>query len=111
MNTYEQKQADRKARLEAAAERAADRSTQYYAKSDLSESQSGIPFNQPILVGHHSESRHRAAIKRSHNAMRKSIEENKRADRLAAKAEAVGTGGISSDDPDAIAKLKPNWRH
>ena len=47
----------------------------------------GIPFGQPILVGHHSEKRHRAAIAKSDNAMRKSIEESDKASRLANKAE------------------------
>lgn len=47
----------------------------------------GIPFGQPILVGHHSEKRHRAAIAKSDNAMRKSVEESDKASRLASKAE------------------------
>ena len=47
----------------------------------------GIPFGQPILVGHHSEKRHRAAIAKSDNAMRKSVEESDKASRLANKAE------------------------
>lgn len=37
--------------------------------------------------------------------MRASVEESKRAEELRSKAAAVGTAGISSDDPDAIAKL------
>ncbi len=106
MNPYEQKQADRKARLEAAADRADKRSNAAYRCADMSEGATGIPFGQPILVGHHSEGRHRAAIKRSDNAMRKSIAEDKRAKDLRGKAASVGTGGISSDDPDAIQKLK-----
>jgi len=106
MNSYEQKQEDRRARLEAAADRADDRSDEAYKRADMSEDATGIPFGQPILVGHHSEGRHRAAIKRADNAMRKSIDEGKRAKELRGKAAAVGTGGISSDDPDAIDKLK-----
>jgi len=38
--------------------------------------------------------------------MRKSIEADKRSKKLAARAAAVGTGGISSDDPAAVAKLR-----
>ena len=106
MYSYEQKQEDRRARLEAAADRADDRSNEAYKRADMSEDATGIPFGQPILVGHHSEGRHRAAIKRADNAMRKSIDEGKRAKELRGKAAAVGTGGISSDDPDAIDKLK-----
>ncbi len=105
MNSYEQKQEARRARLEAAADRAEARSNTHYERADLREEKSGIPLGQPILVGHHSERRHRRAIERADNAMRKSIEEDKRAKELRGKAASVGLGGISSDDPDAIPKL------
>ncbi len=95
MNSYERKQEDRRARLEAAADRAESRSNEAYKRADMSEGATGIPFGQPILVGHHSEGRHRAAIKRADNAMRKSIDEGNRAKELRGKAAAVGTGGIS----------------
>ncbi|GGX72465.1 hypothetical protein GCM10007385_46560 [Tateyamaria omphalii] len=106
MNRYEEKQEARRARLEAAADRADARSNDAYKRADLSEEATGIPFGQPILAGHHSEGRHRAVLKRADNAMRKSVEEGKRAGALRAKAAAVGTGGISSDDPDAVDKLR-----
>lgn len=38
-----------------------------------------LPFGQPILAGHHSEQRHRNALKRQDAKMRKSIEEDERA--------------------------------
>jgi len=106
MNAYERKQEARRERLEAAADRAEARATAAYKRADLREEVSGIPFGQPILVGHHSEGRHRAAIKRADSAMRASITENKRAADLRARADAVGSGGISSDDPEAIQKLQ-----
>ena len=106
MNAYEQKQEAKRERLEAAADRAREKSNIHYKRADLREEASGIPFGQPILVGHHSEGRHRAAIKRAENAMRASIEADKRAGELSARAAAIGTGGISADDPDAIAKLQ-----
>lgn len=46
-----------------------------------------IPFGQPILVGHHSEGAHRAAIKRSGNAMDKSVAEMEKAKEYENKAE------------------------
>ena len=106
MNTYEQKQERRRERLEAAAERAHARADAAYRRADLREEISGIPFGQPVLVGHHSERRHRNAIAKADAAMRRSIEETKRAEELERKADGVGRGGISSDDPDAVAKLK-----
>lgn len=105
MNRYEAKQEARRERLEAAADRARAASDSAYKRADLREEVSGIPFGQPILVGHHSEARHRRAIEKADRAMRASIEADNRASDLAARAAAVGTGGISSDDPDAIAKL------
>lgn len=106
MNAYEQKQEARRARLEAAADRAESRANAAYKRADLREEVSGIPFGQPVLVGHHSERRHRKAIERADNAMRASIAESKRAGDLRARADSIGSGGISSDDPEAVAKLR-----
>lgn len=106
MNSYEEKQARRKERLEAAADRAEARSNTAYERGDLREEKSGIPLGQPILIGHHSERRHRKAIERADNAMRKAVSEQKRAEELRSKAASAGTGGISSDDPEAIMKLE-----
>ena len=65
-----------------------------------------IPFGQPILIGHHSEKRDRRYRDRIHSTFGKAFEELSRAEYYEKKAATVGTGGISSDDPDAIAKLK-----
>jgi hypothetical protein len=64
-----------------------------------------IPLGQPILVGHHSEGRDRRYRARFGRLYEKSFEALARARELSRRAAAVGTGGISSDDPDAIAKL------
>lgn len=45
-----------------------------------------IPFGQPILVGHHSEGRHRRDIERIRNNVEKSIEENDKAAYLRGRA-------------------------
>lgn len=104
MNAYEQKQQNRRERFESRAEKAEQASNAAYEASRSATA--GIPMGQPILVGHHSESRHRAAIARSDRAMRKSCEESDKAKHYAQKAASVGTGGISSDDPDALDKLR-----
>ncbi len=44
-----------------------------------------IPMGQPILVGHHSEKRHRRDISRIDNQMRKSVEESKKVDYFESK--------------------------
>lgn len=53
--------------LTAKAERKAGEADSAYAASRRATE--GIPFGQPILVGHHSERGHRAALKRSDQAM------------------------------------------
>lgn len=66
-----------------------------------------IPLGQPILVGHHSEGRHRRAIEKSHNAMRASVEASKKADYYRERAEAAESNtAISSDNPDALDLLR-----
>lgn len=66
-----------------------------------------IPFGQPILAGHHSESRHRNAIKKSHNKMDQSIKLGKKAKYYEERARAArNNNSISSDDPEALKKLK-----
>ena len=64
-----------------------------------------IPFGQPILVGHHSEKSDRAYRNRMWGHYDKAHELSEKAAYYEEKAEAVGRGGISSDDPDAIDKL------
>lgn len=66
-----------------------------------------IPPGQPVLVGHHSQRRHERDLARMDRAMRKSIELGAAATRLerrAARAEAHPV--ISSDDPEAVPKLR-----
>lgn len=103
MNHYEEKQAERKARLEARAVQAKMQAeTTYERARQMGEA---IPFGQPILVGHHSEGRDRNHRQRIHNTFGKAFDLQKKADHYTQKAAAVGEGGISSDDPDAIEKL------
>lgn len=104
MNRYEEKQEARRERLERAADKARAESQQRFGIADRIGS--FIPLGQPILVGHHSERRHRRDLEKIDNNMRKGLEASKRADQLEHLAATIGTHGISSDDPDAIAKLK-----
>lgn len=104
MNSYEQKQQDRRERLERAAARAERLSQQMQKSADSMASV--IPFGQPILVGHHSEHRDRRYRERIHNKMFRSVQLSKQAQRLREMAASVGSGGISSDDPEAVGKLR-----
>lgn len=103
MSSYAERQAARRERLEAAADRAAVASGTTYLRARTMAS--AIPFGQPILVGHYSEGRDRRYRARIHNTFGKAFAMQDQAQDLARRAAAVGTGGISSDDPEAIAKL------
>jgi len=104
MNDYEKK-------LEAKRERLEDRADKKRAEGNARLATAhrihdGIPMGQPILVGHHSERRHRRDLERADTNIRKGLEAREYADELAHRAEGLGTHGISSDDPEAISKLR-----
>jgi len=66
-----------------------------------------IPLGQPILVGHHSEGRHRRHIEKIHNSMDKGVEASKKAKYYEGKADAIlNDKSIHSDDPNATEKLE-----
>lgn len=80
-----------------------------FGKADLSEGKSGIPLGQPILIGHHSERRHRRAIERADNAMRRGVEAQDMAEHHRSKAAGLAAQldrSIFSDDPDAVEALE-----
>lgn len=102
MNTYEQKQEDRRQRyLDRAGKATAEAKTRFARSDQMADAMGGTP----ILIGHHSEKRHRRDIDRMHNDMRRGIAANDKAAHYAGKAASVGKAGISSDDPEAVVKL------
>lgn len=101
---YAQRQERRRDRLESAAERAAREADSRFTRARSAIA--GIPSGQPILVGHHSERRHRRDLAKHDQNMRAGIDAQERAQDLAGRAASVGTGGISSDDPEALVKLR-----
>lgn len=66
---------------------AIQKSNERFEASDLREEKSGIVFGQPILVGHHSEKKHRRAIEKAWYAMDKSVELRKKAEDHESKAD------------------------
>lgn len=104
MNPYEEKKAARIERMRERADRLRNESeTRLNAARRIGDA---IPFGQPILVGHHSERRHRADIARIDTNMRKGIDAAKEADALERRADhAESNRAVSSDDPDAPSKL------
>lgn len=66
-----------------------------------------IPLGQPILVGHHSEKKHRRALERSNSAMSRSVHESEKAAYYRKKAEATeNNDNIYLGDDDAIERLE-----
>lgn len=103
LNSYEAQQEARRERFEGRSAAAAAESQQ--RSQAARKIMSAIPMGQPILVGHHSEQRHRSDLNKVDNNMRKSLEAQEKANYYAGRAESVGTGGISSVDPDAVFKV------
>lgn len=65
----------------------------------------GIEPGQPILVGHHSEKRHRRDLARSDAAMRKGVEATREAEQARFSAVRAGSA-VLSDDPEALTALQ-----
>ena len=99
---------ERKAELrrEWAAKRAAKSAARHNAARAIGEH---IPFGQPILVGHHSEKRHRRDLERIDNNMRAAVESSDMANHHLSKAAGIEdqlAGSIFSDDDNAIEALQ-----
>lgn len=103
-NEYKQRQEARRERLLERSEEARNKAKSVFQQvNDLGRY---CPPGQPILVGHHSERRHRSHLASMDRMDRKGFAEIEKSQELEKKAAAVGTGGIASDDPEAIDKLR-----
>lgn len=104
-SNYEQR---RERRIERQKQRAEKLRSESQAKFDQAhDTLKGIPPGQPILVDHYSAPRHRNALKRHDQRMRKAFELDKAA--KSAELRAKGSESryaIDSDDPDAPEKLR-----
>lgn len=105
MNECEQKRAERAERYRELAEKNEQLANQ--------QNQAGwdklhqIPFGQPILIGHHSERRHRNHIKRVDAHFAKSKEASDKADYYRNRAAAAESNrAIFADDPEATTKIE-----
>ena len=105
--THRERLERRQERREQWAEGQAARSSAEFAKGDAITRH--IPLGQPILVGHHSEKRHRRDVEKADSAYRRSWEAHKKADEHAGKADGIARAlraSIYDDDPDAIPQLR-----
>ena len=99
MNSYEQKQEARRERILARADRLRSEGMGRY-DAGMTKLRA-IPFGQPVHGIRDRNYRDKAC-----KSVGRGFELMREADEAAARAEAVGTGGISSDDPDAVVKLQ-----
>lgn len=99
---YEDRREDRTDRLE---NRAAKHRAEANARHGKVDSLCRVMNGQPVLVGHHSEKRHRRDLDRMQTNMRKALEHNREADRCESAAANPSTA-ISGDDPEAVIKLR-----
>lgn len=104
LGDYQERKESKRERLEERAAKAAAVSNERFnTASTLGKM---LPFGQPILVGHHSEAKHRKHAESINTNMRKSVEAQDKADYLSRRADSVGSAGIASDYPEAVEKLK-----
>ena len=101
-SAYELKQAAKKERLRGRAQSAAAKAQAACATAE--QIMNAIPMGQPILVGHHSERRHRRDLARLKRASQTAYEQGEKAKALSRRAE-QDSDQISSDDPKAIEKI------
>lgn len=106
MGTTRERRLARAERLKGWAEAREAQSEQMHEAARAETAQ--IPFGQPILIGHHSEKRHRAAIDRGWNKMGAAVANDQKAESMAQRArsiEAQAAGAIYTDDEDAGERL------
>lgn len=102
---YEERKDARIDRMEDRAAKAQAKSESHYQTSNQIGER--FAFGQPILVGHHSEKKALRDRDRMWNQMGKSVEESEKAKHYTQKAaSAASNTAISSDDPEAVIKLK-----
>lgn len=102
---YEERRKQRIERYKELSMKAQERSSRY-SNSNVNRILQIAP-GQPILVGHHSEKKHRKLIKRAQDDIRKSIEEDNKSKFYKERViTAENSKVIYSDDPQAINKLK-----
>jgi Domain of unknown function (DUF3560) len=104
MNDFESERAAKAARFRQLAEKHENIATgRHFAARQQLEM---IPLGQPILVGHHSEKRHRSHLKRIDQHFAKAQEHHEKAEHYRRRVTALESNrAIFSDDPDATEKL------
>lgn len=102
-------EAERLAHEEARAERTADRATNAAARAEAAQARfdrdrAALPWGgQPILVGHHSEGRHRNAIARVDRSLEATVQADRDAEKAAVTAKRAARASTDRYEPTAVA--------
>ena len=105
--TYRERRERRAARRDEWAEKRDKKAEEAFAGADRIAD--GYPMGQPILVGHHSEKRHRRDLERVDRGMRRGFEHRNMAKHHRQQADGIRRQldtSIYSDDHDAIERLR-----
>lgn len=105
--TYRERREARAERLRSWADKRAEKAEASFSQAESISDR--IPMGQPILVGHHSERRHRRDLDRIDSGMRRGFEHERKAENMRSRAEGIESQldhSIYSDDPDAIERLR-----
>ena len=107
--SVEERETDRAERVEARAEMLSDRAARHQTIADSAEAarrqiSDHIPLGQPILVGHHSERRHRRDIDRMDRLMQKTVESAQAARDAQRRADNLTGATEARNNPHNIAR-------
>jgi frataxin-like iron-binding protein CyaY len=102
---YEERKEQKIEYFEEKAEKASKEAEHYRTKARSISSV--IPLGQPILVGHHSEKRHRADLNKIDTTLHKSDEAYQKSKYYQNRAKTTASNNaISGDDPEAVSQYK-----
>ena len=98
--TQAERIAARQDRLDARTDRLRAEATSQFRRANAAVD--GIPFGQPILVGHHSEKGHRRALAKCHTAMRAGIAASDAAKEIASINPSIAVLVTDADGPEIL---------
>lgn len=104
--TYRERREAKAERLRGWAEKRAEKAQQ--ASADARRAVEGIPFGQPILIGHHSQRKHERALERQDSKLQQAHEHDQKSRSMASRANNIAdqaARAIYSDDADAAERL------
>lgn len=107
--TYRERMERRAERLREWAGKQRAKASASFEAARTDEAKTGIPFGQPVLIGHHSARRHIRVLERAEAAGMRGLAHYRKAEDQASRASGIELQlerAIFSDDPDAVEALE-----